>query len=175
MFTLLLLANANLVRCPNVVVFFKKMIVTSRIESLIPLQCCLNIRQMCGAELKGRTVTASNHSIQSAAHNECCGEKTQLWFYAFPGLLPTSWDNRAPSPYHSMTARTLRRWMARRKTTHRSEPHQRTTIPLCTPPSPTTVRALSSHSDRGGPQLTSRSEDFVLSTSFSKCLHFPHF
>lgn len=132
-----------------------KMIITCRTEPLIPLQYCLNFHQLCGAKLKERTVTVLASNL--AAHNECCCEKTWIWFCTLPGLSLTSWDSRAPSPYHSMTARTLQQWMARRKTTRQLEPHRRTTTPLCTPPSPTMVRA------------------FVLSTSFSKCLHLPNF
>ena len=128
-----------------------------RTESLKPSQYCLNMRQPRGAELKGRTITVVPSNL--AARNEYRSQKTQLWFCAFPGLLPTSWDSRAPSPYHSTTARTLRLWTVRRKTTRQSEPYQRTTTPLSTPPSPTTVRALPLHSDSARPQLTSRSVD----------------
>lgn len=148
LFTLLLLANASLFKNKDDYNMQNR-------ATHIPLQYCLNFHQLCGAKLKGRTVTVLASNL--AAHNECCCEKTRICFCTLPGLSLTSWDSRAPSPYHSMTARTLQQWMARRKTTRQLEPHRRTTTPLCTPPSPTMVRA------------------FALSTSFSKCLHLPNF
>lgn len=67
---------------------------------------------------------------------------TATLVFRFPEPWQTSWGSRGPSPYRNMTVRTLQQWTAHPKTTHRSEPPPRTTTPLYTHPSPTTVRVL---------------------------------